>query len=121
MFAPLKETVAEVLVSEWAAPVQEVDGAGVGASVSPEGRVSSRLDWVSAKPLALASVTVNIDAAFSATVAGEKLSVTVGGSGDTSSAVGQALFAPPEVDGAVVVAVLAVRVTVSVSVCPRYP
>ena len=118
MFAPLNETVVAVLVSVWAAPVQEVDGAGVGASVSPEGRVSSRLDWVRAKPLALARVTVSVDTVFSATVAGEKLSVTVGGSGDIASAVGQAFFALPEVDGAAVVAVLAVRVTVSVSMLP---
>src|ERR1700691_5427399 len=92
--------VFAVLVSVWAAPVQEVDAAGVGASVSPEGRVSSRLDWVRARRLALARVTVRVDTVFSATVAGEKLSVTVGGSGDIASAVGQAFFALPEADGA---------------------
>jgi hypothetical protein len=118
MFAPLKETAVELFVSERAAPVHVVDGAGAGASVSPGGSATCRLDWVSAKPLAFAIVTVSVDAEFGATVAGEKFSVTVGGSGVTASGAGQALFGPPELDGAELVAVLAVSVTVSVSLFP---
>jgi len=118
MFAPLKETAVEVLVSERVAPVQVVAGAGAGASVSPAGRVTCKLDWVSAKPLAFAIVTVSVDAVFSPTVAGEKFSVTVGGSGITTIGAGQALFELPEIDGAVLVAALAVSVTVSVSLFP---
>ena len=98
MFAPLKETAVELFVSERAAPAQVVDGAGAGASVSPGGSATCRLDWVSAKPLAFAIVTVSVDAEFGATLAGEKSSVTVGGSGVTASGAGQELFGPPELD-----------------------
>jgi hypothetical protein len=60
---------------------------------------------------------VSIEALFSPTLAGEKLSVTVGASGDTSMDAGQA-FGEPAADGAVVTAALAVNVTVSVSEFP---
>src|ERR1700733_5423965 len=59
---------------------------------------------------------VSVEGAFSPTLAGEEASVTVGGAGATVIAVGHAVVAVPADDGAAVVAPVAAKSTVAVSV-----
>jgi hypothetical protein len=59
---------------------------------------------------------VSVEATFSPTLAGEKASVTVGGTGATVIAVGHAVAAVPADDGAAVVAPVGAKSTVAVSV-----
>jgi len=101
MFAPLKLIVLAALVRATAAPLQLVAGASIVPDIATlrlAGSVSVKLDCVSANRLALVSVIVRVETTFSPTLAGENASVTVGATGVTVSAVGQApALVPAEV------------------------
>ena len=118
MFALARLTEVAVLLSESAAPVQEVAGAAPVATLRFAGSVSAKCEPVSAKPFELTSVSVSIDTLFRVTVDGENDSLTVGAFGLTVSAPGQALALVPADTGAVLVAPPAVSVTVSTSTLP---
>jgi hypothetical protein len=68
--------------------------------------------------LALANVTVRIESAFTATLAGEKAALTVGGAGVTVMSAMHAEAAVPAWAGARVLALTAENVTTAVSVLP---
>ena len=118
MFAAARLTDVVVLVSEAAAPPQLVVAAGAVATLRFAGSVSAKLDCVSANPLVFESVIVRVDATLFAVVAGENDSLTVGAAGLTLIAAGHAVALVPAEIGAVLVALSAVSVTVSVSMLP---
>src|ERR1700677_4768262 len=118
MFALARLTEVVVLESDTAAPPQVVAAAGVVASVRFVGSVSAKLDCVSAKPLAFESVMVSVDTTSLAVVAGANDSLTVGAAGATVMAAGHAVALLPAELGAVLVALSAVSVSVSVSMFP---
>ena len=116
IMAPAMVTVLAALVNFADAPLQVVVGAGAVWRLRLAGTVSVKPDWVKSKPLALLKVMVSAETTFSPTLAGEKASASVGGSGVTVKAAGHAVAAVPGEDGAVVVTPLDVNVTVAVSV-----
>src|ERR1700747_2372199 len=103
MMAPVSATLDPAACSEAATPVQVV--VPFPAALSPDGRVSMKSDWVSAKPFELLKVTVNMEVTVGPTVVGANASLRVGACGFTGTAVKQALL-PADV-GAVVVALVA--------------
>src|SRR5271170_2224707 len=111
-------TLLVVLVNDIAAPVQVVAGAGIAWIARFAGKTCVRPDWVKSKPLLLVNVMVSAEAAFGATVAGAKASVTTGAIGVMVIRAGQALAAVFAEAGAVVLAPGEVKVTVAVSVFP---
>src|SRR5271156_4734774 len=70
-----------VLLNDIVAPVQVVAGAGIAWIARFAGKTCVRPDWVKSKPLLLVNVMVSAEAAFGATVAGAKASVTTGAIG----------------------------------------
>jgi hypothetical protein len=125
MLAALKVTVLVVFVKVAALPPHVVAGAtDVDAEdvamLRLEGKVSVKLDCVSANPLALLSVMVSVETTFSPTLAGENASATVGTTGATVKALGHAEALVPAVVGvdAAVIAPLALTARVAVSMAP---
>ena len=118
MFALLNTTLAVPLVSVIFAPVQVVAGAGVVSSERPLGTDKVMPDCVNANPLLLASVTVSAELALICTLAGAKASVIVGAATVRVMGVTHAVALVPAEDGAVVVAPLALKLIVAVSVFP---
>src|SRR5271156_5069542 len=123
-------TLLVVLVNDIAAPVQVVAGAGIAWIERLAGKACVSPDWVKSKPLLSVNVMVSVEAAFGATMAGAKASVTTGAIGVTVIGAGHALAAvfaddgtllttPPDVNCKMVASILPVEsVTVSVKV-PR--
>jgi hypothetical protein len=118
IFAPDSTTLLEVLVSDNAAPLQVLDGA-CEPNVRPAGTGKVMADCVNAKGLLLVKVTTSMAGAFAATLSGEKTSPTAGAKGTTVMGAMHAEAALPATAGAVVVALLAVNVTVAVSWLPE--
>jgi hypothetical protein len=95
-------------------PPQVVVGAPV--TLSDAGNVSLKFDCVRANAFELLNVTVNTDATFGAVVVGANVSLTVGATGLTLTAVAHALV-PAEV-GAPLVALVDPTAIVTTSVPP---
>ena len=114
IMAPVSVMVAPLACSETVLPPQVVEP--LPAALSEDGKVSVKLDWVSAKAFVLLNVTVNVDATVGPTVAGENAAVMVGACGFTATAVKHEWL--PADAGAVVVALVEPTVTVAMSVAP---
>src|ERR1700722_14399982 len=110
-------TLLDVLVSDNAAPLQVLAGA-CEPNVSPAGTDTVIPDWVNANGLLLLRFTTSMAGAFAATLAGENTSPTSGAKGTTVMGAMQAEAALPATAGAAVVALLAVNVTLAVSLWP---
>ena len=120
MLASLSETdpaVNEVVMS---APVQVVLPGCVAEIVSPLGNGAVKFACVRSNAFGLVSVIVSVETVFSVTLAGENAASTVGTTGTTASAVGQAVALVPPADASAVllVAALALSRTVSTSMLP---
>jgi hypothetical protein len=111
-------TLLVVLVNDIAVPLQVVAGAGLAWIDRLAGKACVRPDCVKSKPLLLVNVIVSVEAAFGATVAGAKASVTTGAIGVTANGAGQALAAVFADAGAGLVAPPDVKVRTVVSVFP---
>jgi hypothetical protein len=118
MFASASVTDVDVKVSEAAAPPHVVVAELAAGTVRFAGSVMPKLDCVSAKPLPFDSITVSVDGELVAVFGGENDALTVGGAGCTLMAAGQAVALLPAAAGALLAAVVAVSVTVSVSTFP---
>jgi len=118
IFAPESMTLLDVLVSDNAAPLQVPEGAGE-TNVRPAGTDTVIPDCVNAKGLLLTKVTTSVAGAFAATLSGENTSPTPGANGTTVMGAMQAEAALPAVVGADVAALLAVKVTIAVSLFPE--
>jgi len=124
MLALLNAMLVVVEVNAIAAPVQVVAVSGAAGwpdvlIVRPLGNVVLKFDCVSAKALEFERVIVSVEVTFGATLAGENDSVIVGTAGFTAKLAGHAVAAVPVAeDGAVLVAIPLIKLTVSVSMLP---
>ena len=124
MQLPFAGIIAPTMVTELAevvrvpdVPVQVVVGDGDVAMTRLAGTVSAKWDCVRSKPLALVKMMVRVEATFSPTLVGEKVSLTAGEIGAKVSGVGHAVAAVPADDGALLlVTPLVATATVAVSV-----
>jgi hypothetical protein len=110
-------TLLGVLVSDNAPPLQVLAGA-CEPNIRPAGTVTVIPDCVKAKGLVLVNDTTSMVEAFAATLAGENATPTCGANGVTIMGAMQAEAALPPTAGAVVVALLALKVTIAVSLLP---
>jgi len=118
ILAPVSATLPVVLLSDMAAPLHDVDSPGEAAKMRLAGSEIVMADCVKENGLELFNVSVNSEAALTATLAGEKAALSVGAAGVTVMSAIQAEAAVPAIDGAVLVAPLAVKLTTAVSVLP---
>ena len=118
ILAPVSVTLPGVLLSDMAAPLHDVDSPGEAAKMRLAGSEIVMADCVKKNGLELFNVSVNAEAALTATLAGEKAALSVGAAGVTVMSAIQAEAAVPAIDGAALVAPLAVKLTTAVSVLP---
>jgi hypothetical protein len=118
ILAPVRTLLVVVLLSDMEPPLHDVDGPGEAAKMRLAGSEIVMADCVKENGLELFNVSVNAEAALTATLAGENAALSVGAAGVTVMSVIQAEAAVPAIDGAALVAPVAVKLTTAVSVLP---
>jgi len=118
ILAPVSVTLPVVLLSDVVPPLQDVDGPGDAAKMRLAGSEIVIDDCVKKNGLELFNVSMNAEAALTATLAGENATPIVGAAIVTVMSVIQAEAAVPALDGAALVAPLGVNLTTAVSVLP---